>query len=243
MPRLRPLLLFFLLPGPGLAHPPGQEPAGPQPPLAAAGDKSMTLPPELLEALRKARAEQGSASGPQRIVLSPEQSAAMSKMVKEQQASAQAMRKGRVFPHAELSTIGGRVRYVIEDLDGSKVALRGKRTVVNFWATWCAPCLTEMPQFEQLAAERQDLAVVTINNDFERADLDAWLAKRDFTLPVHYDVGNALAAELGVRSWPTTLILDANGTIVDELLGEVKGYAALQEKLAATPAAPPSSGK
>ena len=232
MPRLRPLLLFFLLPGLGLAHPPGQEPAGPQPPLAATGDKSLTLPPELLEALRKARAEHGNTSGPQRIVLSPEQSAAMSKMVKEQQASAQAMRKGRVFPHAELST-----------LDGSKVALRGKRTVVNFWATWCAPCLTEMPLFEQLAAERQDLAVVTINNDFDRADLDAWLAQRDFTLPVHYDAGNALAAELGVRSWPTTLILDANGTIVDELLGEVKGYAALQEKLAATPAAPPSSGK
>lgn len=137
------------------------------------------------------------------------------------------MRQGRVFPHPELNT-----------LDGSKIALRGKRTVVNFWATWCAPCLTEMPLFEKLAAERPDLAVVTINNDFDRADLDGWLAQRDFTLPVHYDAGNALAAELGVRSWPTTLILDANGTIVDELHGEVKGYVALQEKLAATPATP-----
>jgi thiol-disulfide isomerase/thioredoxin len=225
MPRLRPLLLCLLLPAAVLAHPPGQEPAAPPPPQAAAGDEVLRLPPEQLEALRKGRVERGEGKGPQRIVLSPEHAAALSKLVKEQHAAAQAVRKGRVFPHAELTT-----------LDGGTVALRGQRTVVNFWATWCAPCLTEMPHFEKLAKESPAISVVTINNEFDRADLDGWLAQRNFTLPVHYDAGNALAAELGVRSWPTTLILDEQGTIVDEVLGEVKDYALLRSKLAVTPA-------
>jgi thiol-disulfide isomerase/thioredoxin len=226
MSRLCPLLLCLLLPGLALAHPPGQEPTAPQPPLAAAAaDADATaLPPEVREALLKARAENGG-DGPRRIVLSAEQSAALSAMVKERQAAAQAMRKGRVFPHADLDT-----------LDGGKVALRGKRTVVNFWATWCTPCLAEMPHFEQLAKDAPELSVVTINNDFDRADLDAWLAKRPLDLPVHFDAGNAIAAELGVRSWPTTLILDERGTIVDELHGEVKDYALLRSRLAVTPA-------
>ena len=227
MPNLRPLLLGLLLPAAVAAHPPGQEPAAPAPPPIVGGADGPTLPPEVLEALRKARAEGGNASGPQRIVLSKEQSAALSKLVKERAEAGRAMRQGRVFPQASLAT-----------LDGGSVALRGQRTVVNFWATWCAPCLTEMPLFERLAAERPDVAVVTVNNDFERADLDGWLANRAFTLPVHFDAGNALAAELGVRSWPTTLILDANGTIVDELHGEVKAYSALEEKLDSQPAAP-----
>jgi thiol-disulfide isomerase/thioredoxin len=101
----------------------------------------------------------------------------------------------------------------LDDLGGGSHALVGRRTLVNFWATWCAPCIKEMPLFEALAATTPDLAVITVSNDFRREDLDAYLARTPLTLPVAFDQDRTLADALGLSSWPTTMLLDAEGRV------------------------------
>jgi thiol-disulfide isomerase/thioredoxin len=101
----------------------------------------------------------------------------------------------------------------LEDLDGRGHELKGGRTLINFWATWCAPCLEEMPLFEALAAASPGLAVVTVSNDFKPDDLYAYLARTSLSLPVVFDQDRALAGSLGLNTWPTTMVLDAEGRI------------------------------
>jgi len=106
--------------------------------------------------------------------------------------------------------------------------LRGKLTVVNFWATWCAPCVAEMPAlsalYTELSQANPNLAFVGIAID--RADQVAAFSERT---PVRYPVvvagaaGSALARELGndASALPFTVIIDREGKVVARTLGVV----------------------
>ncbi|WP_371060421.1 TlpA family protein disulfide reductase [Rhodosalinus sp. 5P4] len=101
---------------------------------------------------------------------------------------------------------------------------RGKHLVVNFWATWCAPCRKEMPQLSELQSEfgGEDFEVVTIatgrnalpamRNFFEEIGVD--------NLPLHRDPRQALAREMGVFGLPITVILDPQGREIARLQGD-----------------------
>ena len=101
-------------------------------------------------------------------------------------------------------------------------AYAGKPAVVNFWATWCAPCRAEMPGLQRLADTRDDLEVVTIA--FGRHNPAAmarfWEEAGITSLPLHLDADGALARALGVRGLPHTVILDAEGRLVASYRGE-----------------------
>ena len=170
-----------------------------------------TLPPEVMAAMQDAlrRNNAGEPAEGKVIQLDGAAAAALLKHVQGQQANAPA-RRGRVFPQPTLQTV-----------NQGEVSIPGKPTLVNFWATWCAPCIAEMPLFEALDAEGE-YRVITINNDFERGDLDDWLAANPLALPVHFDAGNALAGEFAVTSWPTTLVLDEQGVVVHDFAGAPK---------------------
>jgi len=103
-------------------------------------------------------------------------------------------------------------------------AFRGKIVVLNFWATWCPPCVREMPALDRLQAQLggSDFAVVAVSTD--RASmraLRAFYAKTGIThLKLYHDPTGALARAINVTGLPTTVILGQDG----QALGRHVGY-------------------
>lgn len=101
--------------------------------------------------------------------------------------------------------------------------LRGQVVLINFWATWCGPCVEEIPEFVELYEELhpQGLAIVGITVDEEGAEIVAPFAARfNINYPVALDPEGAVAEEYGgVFALPTTYVIDAEGQIVDRVIG------------------------
>lgn len=93
---------------------------------------------------------------------------------------------------------------------------KGKVVVLNFWATWCASCLTELPCFETLAEKYpDDVAVLGIHAQLTTEDVDAFLNENRFSIPMAYDAdGSVLTALGGSAVLPVTVVLDREGRIV-----------------------------
>jgi len=93
-------------------------------------------------------------------------------------------------------------------------SLKGRPVLVNLWATWCAPCVAELPALAHLASAQQGkVAFVAISQDLgEPAKVKAfWAAKRLDALPLWLDPENTAAAQWQVGTLPTTLYYDAQG--------------------------------
>lgn len=118
-------------------------------------------------------------------------------------------------PDAAFFDAGGTEHRVAEFL--------GRGMVVNLWATWCAPCVAEMPSLENLSATLApfDIAVLPLSSD--RGGIEtvrAWYKDHDVTaLPVLTDPKGALARAWGAHGLPTTVIIDRNGRDVARLEG------------------------
>jgi thiol-disulfide isomerase/thioredoxin len=92
--------------------------------------------------------------------------------------------------------------------------LKGKPLLVNLWATWCVPCIKELPTLDALAArEAGKLQVVVVNEDLEGARVvTPFLQKRPLkTLKPWMDTNNALMIPLKASSLPTTILYSADG--------------------------------
>jgi thiol-disulfide isomerase/thioredoxin len=108
-------------------------------------------------------------------------------------------------------------------------AQKGRAVVVNFWATWCVPCIEEFPHLVALARERKDVAFlsVSIDDPADRAAVESFLKKQKPSFPVYLKAaGNDEAFINGVdKEWsgavPLTLVFDASGKKVKLLEGEV----------------------
>jgi thiol-disulfide isomerase/thioredoxin len=91
----------------------------------------------------------------------------------------------------------------------------GKGVVLNLWATWCAPCVAEMPSLDALAAAVAGSNVVVLPLSSDRggaAAVERWYAAHDIkNLPVLLDPTGAAARALGARGIPTTLLIDGKG--------------------------------
>jgi len=132
------------------------------------------------------------------------------------------MRKLRI--HSE-PIDGSDVPFTAED--GSEISLAdyvGQHVVLNFWATWCAPCRAEMPLLSDLATqfEGEDLSVVTIATGRNpRPSMERFFDEIGVdNLPLHTDARQGLARSLGVLGLPVTLILDPQGQEIARLQGE-----------------------
>jgi len=106
---------------------------------------------------------------------------------------------------------------------GTLEAYRGKYVLLNFWATWCIPCLEEMPMLSKLqtAFGGDDFEVLTIaTGSNSPAGIVRFLADAGIeNLPRHQDPEQNLAAEMGVFGLPTTVIIDPEGREIARLIG------------------------
>jgi thiol-disulfide isomerase/thioredoxin len=100
---------------------------------------------------------------------------------------------------------------------------RGKGVVVNFWATWCAPCVREMPALDRLSAEVFGDGIVVLALSSDRggaAVVSKFYAKRGITsLSVIIDEKSKVARAVGISGLPTTVVYDGEGREVGRVLG------------------------
>lgn len=112
--------------------------------------------------------------------------------------------------------------------DGTVLPLdqfRGKLVLVNFWATWCAPCIREMPSLATLQKKRggKDFTVLAVSQDFrEWTAVTPFLEKHKLEgLPIYVDRKSATGRKLKVIGLPTSVLLSREGKV----LGQLKGIA------------------
>jgi len=115
---------------------------------------------------------------------------------------------------------------VFKNEDGSDMTLaayEGQFVVLNFWATWCAPCRKEMPHLSKLQDDYGDeLEVVTIaTGTNQRPAMERFFEEIGVdNLPMHTDASSALARDMGVLGLPVTLIIDPQGFEIARLIGD-----------------------
>lgn len=90
---------------------------------------------------------------------------------------------------------------------------RGKVTVVDFWATWCAPCRQSFPAYEKLVKERSDVAFVAVSVDEEPGGIPAFVEETQVTFPVAWDEGQAVSQGYAPPTMPTSYVIDKNGIV------------------------------
>lgn len=118
------------------------------------------------------------------------------------------------------------VEFTLEKLGGGEVAMsdyRGGWVVVNYWATWCAPCVKEMPELSELHDGRDDLVVLGLAfEDVDDEDFFEFLEDAPVSYPIlKIDVYNPPEPFGAPRVLPTTIILDPEGKAVKAFLGPV----------------------
>jgi thiol-disulfide isomerase/thioredoxin len=107
--------------------------------------------------------------------------------------------------------------FVLDDADGNTFELwelRGSPVLINFWATWCGPCLEEMPAIQSLSEKYPELVVLGINGDGESyEDVSNYAEENELTFPLLIDAEESVSDSHGIDAFPMSFFIDRAGVI------------------------------
>jgi peroxiredoxin len=103
-------------------------------------------------------------------------------------------------------------------------SLRGKVVLVNFWATWCPPCLEEMPSLERLhrTLGPEGLVVIGVSVDEQERALAPVIERYGVTFAILRDAQGEASAAYGITAFPETYLVDRSGVLRESYLGPVR---------------------
>jgi thiol-disulfide isomerase/thioredoxin len=113
----------------------------------------------------------------------------------------------------------------LTDLNGKAATLkdfRGKLVILNFWATWCIPCLFEMPEFEQLYQAYKDKGFVVVAVSIDQSDVlpvRQYVVDRKMTYPVFHDPEGKVIRTFAPRAFPATYLIGPDGAVIGFVYG------------------------
>ena len=119
--------------------------------------------------------------------------------------------------------------FTVLDVNNNEVKLSdlfGKPIVLNFWASWCPPCKSEMPEFNKVYEEMGDeitFAMVSLTDGVRETieTANKYVQAEGFTFPVYFDTEGEAAHVYEISSIPTTIFIDKNGYVITEALGTI----------------------
>ncbi|MDO4332791.1 MAG: cytochrome c biogenesis protein/redoxin [Eubacteriales bacterium] len=125
--------------------------------------------------------------------------------------------------------------FTLSDQNGVEHTLsdyKGKTVFLNFWATWCPPCRSEMPQiqalYEKYGENEGDLIVLGVaspdyGNEGSATEIAAFLSENGYTFPVVMDDLGLYSSQYGIRAYPTTFMIDKDGNVYGYVEGALTG--------------------
>lgn len=122
--------------------------------------------------------------------------------------SVSAISVGETVPSFKARTIDGSKSLALEDY-------RGKVVLLDFWASWCPPCLRSLPKYNDLRREigTANFEIVAINVDENTNDARKFLQKHPVSYPIAKDPKGILPGVFGVKAMPTSYLIDQNGVV------------------------------
>jgi peroxiredoxin len=125
-----------------------------------------------------------------------------------------ALQEGTKVPDFRLPSLAGG--------ETELASLRGKVVLLNFWATWCPPCVEEMPSLERLYRKLspEGLVVLAVSADEDASDLRSFVARGGLTMPVLRDPGGVVAADqYHTTGYPESFVIDRSGVLLQHTVG------------------------
>ena len=126
--------------------------------------------------------------------------------------------------------------FTLVDLEGNSHTLsayEGRPVIINFWATWCAPCATEMPAFQGVYDRYQDdgLVILAINNSESIDTIQAFMTEKNLDFPVLLDSDFSATLAYKQNAFPTTFFIDREGRIQHTEIGGSMSEAFIASKV------------
>jgi peroxiredoxin len=122
--------------------------------------------------------------------------------------------------------------FELDSLDGQTVALSqffGTPILLNFWATWCSPCVHEMPFLQQVYEDRhEELVLLAVNIGESSSQASQFMQNQGLSLPVLLDRSGDTAQQYNITGIPTTFFIDKNGIIHKIKVGTFRNQAEIE---------------
>ncbi|MDF2535288.1 MAG: alkyl hydroperoxide reductase [Bacillales bacterium] len=111
--------------------------------------------------------------------------------------------------------------FSLKNMQGQIVKLsdyKGKKIMVNFWATWCPPCKEEVPEIEKFHKDNPDIIILSVNIDTTK-DIQGFIDEYQMTFPVLLDDNKEVSESYGTYKIPETFFINADGIVKYKRVG------------------------